>query len=103
VTLPNVAATSASVSATVRAEAAYPHEIADTATVNFESNRSACLRYVATSTQLLDSHHGLIRALPDGVVQGGVAVGALGVPLTDVRYVIFSLISTAVKTGTHCP
>jgi hypothetical protein len=103
VTLPNVAATSASVSATVRAEAAYPHEIADTATVNFESNQSACLRYVAASTQLLDSHHGLIRALPDGVVQGGVAVGALGVPLTDVRYVVFSLISTAVKTETHCP
>jgi hypothetical protein len=103
VTVPNIAASSESASATVRADVAHPREVADTVTMNFDANRSACLRYVSGSTQFLDSHHGVIRSLPDGVISKGLTVGPVGVPLTDTRYVVFSLRTLGLPSGSRCP
>jgi hypothetical protein len=83
VTVPNIAASSEGVTVTVRSEAMRPSEVADTMTVNIDANRSACLRYVSGSTQFLDSRHGLVRSLPDGVLGSGVAVGPLGLVLSN--------------------
>jgi hypothetical protein len=103
VTVPNIAASSEAVTTTVRSEAMRPNEVADTATVNIDANRSACLRYISGSTQFLDSRHGIIRSLPDGVLGSGVAMGPLGLVLSNgTRYVVFSVGAVGLASGSRC-
>jgi hypothetical protein len=103
VTVPNVAASSEGVTVTVRSEEMRPSEVADTMTVNIDANRSACLRYISGSTQFLDSRHGLVRSLPDGVIGSGVAVGPLGLVLSNgTRYVVFSVRAVGLASGSRC-
>ena len=103
VTVPNVAASSEGVTVTVRSEAMRPSEVADTMTVNVDASRSACLRYISGSTQFLDSRHGIVRSLPDGVIGSGVAVGPLGLVLSNgTRYVVFSVRAVGLASGSRC-
>jgi hypothetical protein len=102
ITVPNVAAPSESVGATVRSNAAKPPEVADTMTVIFDGGQSACLHYVSGSTLFLDSRHGVIRSLPNTAITSGVTVGSIGVLSTEARYVVFSLTSTSAIAGTGC-
>jgi hypothetical protein len=80
-----------------------PSEVADTMTVNIDANRSACLRYISGSTKFLDSRHGIARSLPDGVLGSGVAVGPLGLVLSNgTRYVVFSVRAVGLASGSRC-
>jgi hypothetical protein len=105
VTVPNVAASSeaVTVTVTVRSEEMRPSEVADTMTVNIDANQSACLRYISGSTQFLDSRHGLVRSPPDGVLGSGVAMGPLGLVLSNgTRYVVFSVRAVGLASGSRC-
>lgn len=72
---------------TVRADNASPSNTSDTATVNISSAQN--LTYVSGSTQLLDANGAVISTLPDGITQGGVSIGNVGVSINEKRFVQF--------------
>lgn len=72
---------------TVRASNASPSNTSDTATVNLSSVQN--LSYVNGSTQLLDPNGNVIKTLPDGITQGGVSIGSVGVSINEKRFVQF--------------
>lgn len=79
---------------TVRASNASPSNTSDTATVNLSSVQA--LNYVNGSTELLDANGSLIKTLPDGITQGGVSIGNVGVSINEKRFVQF-------KEKINCP
>jgi hypothetical protein len=89
--LPGDAAPSLSVELVARPRNAHPAAVGDTATIDVKGGESACIAYVPGSTQLFDQHLGLMRDLPDGIVDNGVSIGGLGVPIEDTRFVGFEL------------
>jgi hypothetical protein len=94
VNLPAAAATSNVSTATIRAADADPSSVSDTATVNLASAQS--ISYEGGTTQLLDSNNNPISGLPDGITQGGINIGNVGVSLNEIRFVQF-------KAKTSCP
>ncbi|MBA3757446.1 hypothetical protein H0X09_01100 [Candidatus Saccharibacteria bacterium] len=93
-TLPNVTANTHSSTMTVSAVNADPTSTTDTATVNLSSSQS--LNYESGSTQLLDANGNVMRTLSDGITQGGVSIGNVGVSLGEKRFVQF-------KVKVNCP
>jgi len=85
--IPDGAASSLSAELHAGASNAGPSAVGDTATLKVKGGAEACLAYVPGSSRLFDQHFGLIRDLPDGVTEGGVPVGRVGVPISDVRFV----------------
>jgi hypothetical protein len=79
----------ASLSAELHAGAANagPFGVGDTATLKVKDGAEACLAYVPGSSRLFDQHFGLIRDLPDGVIEDGVPVGKVGVAISDIRFI----------------
>jgi hypothetical protein len=94
VTLPSTTATSNVSTATVSAIDADPATVSDTATVNLSSAQS--ISYESGTTQLLDDNNNFLKNLPDGITQGGVAIGDVGVSLNEIRFVQF-------KAKISCP
>jgi hypothetical protein len=72
---------------TVSAINANPKSTSDTATLNLSSSQS--VSYVTGSTQLLDADGNLMRNLPDGIIDGGVGIGNVGVSIAEKRFVQF--------------
>lgn len=93
-TLPSGAATTHTSTMTVSAINADPASTSDVATVNLSSSQS--ISYEAGSTQLLDASGNVMRTLPDGITQGGIGIGNLGVSLGEKRFVLF-------KAKVACP
>lgn len=85
--VPAGSATSNTSTITVSSQNADPSSTSDTATVNFASAQS--ISYVAGSTQLLDANGNVIKTLPDGITEGGVNIGNVGVSLDNKRFVQF--------------
>jgi len=74
-TLPSNSSTSNVSKMTVTYSGGVVPSVSDTATLNLTSAQS--VSYVSGTTQLLDGNNNLVKALPDGVTQGGVNVGTL--------------------------
>jgi hypothetical protein len=74
---------------TVSAINADPDSTSDTATLNLSSSQS--ISFVSGSTQLLDANGNVIRTLPDGITQGGVGIGNVGVSIAEKRFVQFQV------------
>lgn len=85
--LPSGAASALSIELIARPRNANPSSVADTVTLEVEGGEAACVAYVLGSTRLYNQHFGLIRELPDGITDAGVAIGPLGVPIEDTRFV----------------
>ena len=85
--LPSGAASALSIELIAWPRNANPSSVADTATLEVEGGEAACVAYVPGSTRLYDQHFGLICDLPDGITDAGVAIGPLGVPIEDTRFV----------------
>ncbi|HEX6153411.1 MAG TPA: hypothetical protein VFZ19_07820 [Solirubrobacterales bacterium] len=100
--LPNGAASSLSVGFSARARNTNPSGVDDTATIELADDAEACLAYVPGSSRLFDQHFGLIRSLPDGVTEGEVPIGSVGVGVTNNRFVGFELSLEAPGTGGEC-
>jgi hypothetical protein len=79
---------------TVRASNASPSNTSDTATVNLSSAQT--MSYVNGTTELLDANGNVIKTLPDGITQGGVSIGNVGVSINEKRFVQF-------KEKVNCP
>jgi hypothetical protein len=94
VSLPSTVATSNVSTATISAADADPSSVSDTATVNLSSAQS--ITYESGTTQLLDANNNLLNGLPDGITQGGVNIGNVGVSLNEIRFVQF-------KAKISCP
>lgn len=93
-TLPTGAAVNHTSTVTVSAVNADPKSTSDTAVVNLSSSQS--LSYVSGSTQLLGASGELLKTLPDGITEGGVSIGNVGVSLGEKRFVLF-------KVKVNCP
>lgn len=93
-TLPAGAATSHTSTVTVSAQNADPASTSDTAVVNLSSSQS--ISYISGSTELLNPSGGVISGLPDGITQGGVNIGNVGVSIDQLRFVQF-------KAKINCP
>lgn len=87
VDLPNGSATSNVSTVTVSAINASPSSTTDTATVNLSSAQT--VSYQSGTTQLLDANNNVISTLPDGITQGGVSIGNVGVSIDNKRFVQF--------------
>lgn len=74
---------------TVSASNASPASTSDTATVNISSARS--MSYVSGSSQLLNANGGVINNLPDGLTQGPIPIGNVGVSINERRSVQFQM------------
>jgi hypothetical protein len=94
VNLPATSATSNVSTATITAADADPGTVSDTATVNLSSAQT--ISYENGTTQLLDANNNLLNGLPDGITQGGINIGNVGVSLTEIRFVQF-------KAKISCP
>lgn len=94
VTLPGGAATSNVSTVVVSSQNANPPSTSDTATLNLSS--ALAVTYIPGSTQLLDPNGSVISALPDGITQGGINIGNVGVSIDQRRYVQF-------MANTDCP
>jgi hypothetical protein len=93
-TLPSGAATSNTSTMTISAINADPESTSDTATVNVSSSQA--FTYESGSTQLLGASGEFLQTLPDGITQGGVSIGNVGVSLGEKRFVLF-------KVKVNCP
>jgi uncharacterized repeat protein (TIGR01451 family) len=93
-TLPGGVANSHISTVTVSAINANPRSTSDTATLNLSSAQS--LSYETGSTQLLGANGEFMRTLPDGITQGGVGIGNVGVSINEKRFVQF-------KVKVSCP
>lgn len=85
--LPSGSATSNTSTITISSENADPQSTTATAVVNFADSEN--LSYVPGTTQLLDANTNVISNLPDGVTQGGVNIGEVGVSINNKRFVQF--------------
>ena len=85
--LPSGAATSNVSTITVSAINADPSSTTDTATVNLSSSQS--ISYQNGTTQLLDANGNPLSTLSDGITQGGVGIGNVGVSINEKRFVQF--------------
>jgi len=86
-TLPSNVATSHTSTVMVSSINADPETTSDTAVVNLTSAQS--LSYVNGSTQLLDANGNAMKTLADGITQGGVDIGNVGVSINEKRFVQF--------------
>lgn len=93
-TLPSGAASSHTSTVTVSSQNADPSSTSDTALVNLSSSQS--ISYINGSTELLNPSGGVISGLPDGITQGGVNIGNVGVSIEQLRFVQF-------KAKISCP
>jgi len=66
-----------------------PRQTKDSATINITNGAEGCLNYISGSSYLADSNKRKLDTLPDGITQGGVAIGDVGAGPTDRRYVFF--------------
>ncbi len=87
VDLPSEADTSNISTIVVSAQNANPSATFDTATLNLSSAQS--VSYVNGTTQLLDASGNVIQNLPDGITQGGIGIGNVGVSFSNREYVQF--------------
>jgi hypothetical protein len=84
---------------------ANPSPIADTAGLDVAARSAVCLRYVPGSAIERTLTGAVLRSLPDGITDGGVTAGPLGVPLEDTRTIVFKLRLEPVplaQTGSSC-
>jgi hypothetical protein len=86
-TLPAGAATSNTSTVTITAADADPATVSDSTVVNLSSSQS--IAYTSGTTQLLDANNNILKSLPDGITQGGVDIGDVGVSLNEIRFVQF--------------
>ena len=93
-TFPSSATTSNVSTMTVTGDNIHPTSVTDTATVNLSSSQS--LIYQGGSTQLFDANGVFMKNLPDGITQGGVNIGTVGVSVNQKRFVQF-------KVKINCP
>lgn len=94
VSLPVGASTQNVSTMTASATDAFPTTRSDTATVNLSD--SLAISYISGSTELLNSSNSVISGLPDGIVNGGVNIGTVGVSINEIRFVQF-------KAKVDCP
>lgn len=87
VDLPSGEATSNTSTIVVSSPNADPSSTYDAATVNLSSSRS--VSYLSGTTQLLGPSGNVISNLPDGITQGGINIGDVGVSVDNRRYVQF--------------
>lgn len=85
--LPSASATSNTSTITISSENADPKSTTATAVLNFADSEN--VSYVPGTTQLLDANTNVISNLPDGVTQGGVNIGEVGVSINNKRFVQF--------------
>ncbi len=91
-TLPANATPSPSVSVAVSSpHVANPDGPSDTASITTYPARAVCLALVPHSTEFMDRNGAVIRPLPDEILDGGVRVGPIDVPLSAVRFVQFKV------------
>lgn len=88
-TLPSAGANSHVSTATISAVNADPTSVTDTATLNLSSVQN--ISYVSGSTQLLDHNGNATQTLADGITQGGISIGNVGVSIGEQRYVQFQV------------
>lgn len=93
-TLPAGAASSHTSTVTVSAQNADPASTSDTAVLNLSSAQG--ISYISGSTELLNPSGGVINGLPDGITQGGISIGNVGVSIDQLRFVQF-------KAKINCP
>jgi uncharacterized repeat protein (TIGR01451 family) len=89
-TLPSGASTTHTSTVTISGQNMQPATTSDTATVNL--SHAQTIGYQSGSTQLLNANGGVIRALPDGIVGGGVSIGTVGVSLKEIVFVQFKAV-----------
>ena len=80
--------TSQSSTVTLTASNNYKNEVI-TATAGVTINQPTTISYISGSTELLDSSGGRMQTLGDGIMNGGVNIGTVGVSLNQIRYVQF--------------
>lgn len=91
-TLPANATPSPSVSVLVSSlPAVTPDDPTDTASITTYPARAVCLALVPHSTEFMDRNGAVIKSLPDEILDGGVRVGPIDVPLSSVRFVQFKV------------
>jgi hypothetical protein len=103
VRLPKEASTSAAVSGIAASSSGSPSTTRDDATVNYAQDHSACLQFVPGSAVLRNAAGGFVRRLPDGVTQGGINVGRVGIRVTQIRYVRLRALANAAPIASRCP
>lgn len=87
VNLPATKATQNVSTVTITADNAFPVTVSDTATVNISTAET--VSYVAGTTQLLNAQNNVIANLPDGITNGEINIGSVGVSLNEIRFVQF--------------
>lgn len=93
-TLPSNASTTNISTVTITGQNAQPSTVTDTATLKLSSALE--VSYISGSTQLLDTYSHVISNLPDGILNGGVNIGNVGVSLNEIKFVQF-------KAKVECP
>jgi PKD repeat protein len=88
-TLPTTEATSHSSQATITADNANPASTTDTAGVKLD--KTATLKYINGSTELLDANGSKLSTLGDTIFTTGVSIGNVGVSVQQKRFVQFSV------------
>ncbi len=78
---------------------ANPSPIADTVGLDVADRSAVCPRYVPGSSIERTLSGEVLRSLPDGITEGGVTVGPIGVPLEDTRTIVFKLRLEPVPTA----
>lgn len=99
--LSNAKATSNTSTITVTSANADPASTSDNAVVALSSAQS--INYVSGTTKLLDHNGNVIKQLPDGITQGGVNIGNVGVSLQQKRFVQFDAQVDCPTTTTEQP
>lgn len=101
VDLPGGADTSNISTIVVSAQNANPLSTLDTAILNLSSAQG--VSYVNGTTQLLDAGGNVIQNLPDGITQGGIVIGNIGVSFNNREYVQFQARTSGCPTPTPTP
>jgi len=74
----------------------------DTITINTYPPQPVCAVLLPGTTELLDANSGVVESLPDDLLNGGVKVGPIDVPLSSVRFVQFAVELNPTERGTDC-
>lgn len=89
--LPTAATNLITLTVTAGSEQAFPASTSDTVTIATADASRGCAEYIPGSTRLLDAKGRTIAKLPDGIVDAGVDVGRVAVPLSEIHFVDFSV------------
>lgn len=81
---------------------ANPKDTDDTVSFSVAGDQPACLRLKPGTTEFQTPSGSVLANLPDDILGPGVMVGAVDVPLEDVRFVVFDVRAQSEPPGTRC-